>query len=1330
MHLFDHGCYANASESGNCATDRDRGCSYIRGKVALVLPLDVLISVCGHCVPDGDRGCNANLPNTGNGRSDKGCGCYVNRWMGKDSKLWSFGLGSTYNIMATICGHNPMLELELLESTLAHNSPQGGMRSRDGLSHTTGLRSNMIEWDQGCKGKLIGSGCCGPAPTILTWINLPKPDVIVLLRKMVGCWAVIELRMLSLMTRPKLSKLCIIDFADYGTLLAALTRLVESLLLCWDGVKASLNGGSPLDVSKKHASRCIVANLVTPWCNKVTKGRLILSRNYLNNGNKSPGCGKQFCMVAARLANKGSNWDSVGRLNIAINEKMWCTVGFNRINSCSASYVRGCSGKLAETGICKPSHGNWLGPGLPRWEIITPFKGEEGCRAFIVKSLLSLLRVPQVTRETTYLKTLMETSNSDQFRNCGLACSILMDSVMPKRALTDFLFKIVDCLTFNGLCILSRNGRSLGNRAKCPPWISLSLRNICDGKRDISIFLLLYLSFWVLYSSWIFGSKETPLINQGNTCLAAFFVDCPTLMADPTNELAKKIEGLHFTEEELQGVAEIYELDNEPIEWEEKWVVGKLVSPRIVDGPQLIIVYFSVWKKQPLEDAASLGPNMFLFKFRKVEDKDFVLGRCPWTFDGELLALKPFDRLLTPKEYNFHPLPIWIRIYDVPLGYMNSKAGETIGNKIESHIATDLRDEMGCAGEYLRLRIEINSSKPLKRCTVLGRLMKSGQPRVCMIKYERLPWFCFYCGIIGHEHQLCPEKPEGNSPPFQYGDWLRVEASNTIVVSKRKSRPGIVYAPKCESDGNVKGLNDKDNGAINENAVDGGTMVEHKRGTKEEASKAKEDGLDVISDQLGPLTTPKAKAKNAKRSFKEKGDGTNLKKLKKDKLGPCPTSNVLVNRMKWLMVGCIVENQSVFVPGRLISDNVIIANELFHYLNGSKNGPNKGAAIKLDMEKAYDRVEWHFLPDIMSKMGFADKWIDSIMRCVTTVSFYLKINGEISESFRPSRGLRQGDPLSPYLFLLCTQGLSALLIKEQREGRIRGVRASQKGPRINHLLYADDCLLFIKNSEKEARRLKEVLTIYEASSGQKINVDKSSIYFSNGMCEQSKTDIKLILNMREDVVLGQYLELPLIVGKSKMEAFKFLIENVEKRSCNWSKNLLSYGGREIFIKSVAQGILAYAMCCFLLLDCILDPMVTTIRNFWWSGRHKERGWSHVAWHNLCKPMVAGGLGFRDLKKFNLALLAKQVWRLLCNKESLCFKVLSAKYFPQGDVLLAKQGDKASYVWNNIFKAKESFKDGFHWRLGVNSDVRMFKDKMHHKANLLTLCDWLRIVQGP
>ncbi|KAL4271357.1 hypothetical protein GQ457_13G012300 [Hibiscus cannabinus] len=403
------------------------------------------------------------------------------------------------------------------------------------------------------------------------------------------------------------------------------------------------------------------------------------------------------------------------------------------------------------------------------------------------------------------------------------------------------------------------------------------------------------------------------------------------------------------------------------------------------------------------------------------------------------------------------------------------------------------------------------------------------------------------------------------------------------------------------------------------------------------------------------------------------------------------------------------ENQSDFVPGRILSDNILIAHELLHYLKGFKNGPNKGAAVKLDMEKAYDRVEWHFINDVMEKMGFAASWIDLIMNCVTSVSFCIKVNGHVSDFFRPSRGLRKGDPLSPYLFLFCTQGLSALLLKEQSLGNIKGVRASQNGPRITHLLYADDCLLFLKNSADQARRLKDILSCYEGSSGQKVNVEKSYIYFSNGMTDESKREISSVLNMREELEVGNYLGLPLIVGKSKLQALGFLTEKVDKRVNGWTKNLLSFGGREVLLKAVAQALPAYAMSCFMLPECILEPITITMRRYWWSGRANARGWAHVAWNKVYRPKLLGGIGLRDLHLFNLAMLAKQIWRLLTCKNSLCFKVISAKYFLGGNILEARRGDKPSFIWSGLYKMKEEFSQGFWWRPGMHSEIKMFKD---------------------
>lgn len=127
-------------------------------------------------------------------------------------------------------------------------------------------------------------------------------------------------------------------------------------------------------------------------------------------------------------------------------------------------------------------------------------------------------------------------------------------------------------------------------------------------------------------------------------------------------------------------------------------------------------------------------------------------------------------------------------------------------------------------------------------------------------------------------------------------------------------------------------------------------------------------------------------------------------------------SKVLQNRLKPILNAIILENQSAFVPNQLITDNVLVAFKIMHYLKNKRDGKDKYMTVKLDMSKAYNQVEWGFLCNIMTKMGFNDKWISLIMNCISLVSYSILINGVSQGCISPSRRLRQRDALSPYFF--------------------------------------------------------------------------------------------------------------------------------------------------------------------------------------------------------------------------------------------------------------------------------------------------------------------------
>ena len=221
---------------------------------------------------------------------------------------------------------------------------------------------------------------------------------------------------------------------------------------------------------------------------------------------------------------------------------------------------------------------------------------------------------------------------------------------------------------------------------------------------------------------------------------------------------------------------------------------------------------------------------------------------------------------------------------------------------------------------------------------------------------------------------------------------------------------------------------------------------------------------------------------------------------------------------------------------------------------------------------------------------------------VKTVSYSVLVNGEPKGMIKPTRGIRQGDPLSPFLFLLCTKGLHGLFSQAVGQREIHGYSLCKNCPKLTHLFFADDSLLFCRSTPQECDKVLELLNTYSKYSGQHINKSKTTIFFSKSITLERKQYIKNALGVSKIRSYEKYLGLPSLIGRRKKASFEYIKERVWKKLQGWGGKFLSQAGREVLIKVVVQAILTYTMSCFKLPVGLCNEIEGLIRKFWWGQR--------------------------------------------------------------------------------------------------------------------------------
>jgi len=347
-------------------------------------------------------------------------------------------------------------------------------------------------------------------------------------------------------------------------------------------------------------------------------------------------------------------------------------------------------------------------------------------------------------------------------------------------------------------------------------------------------------------------------------------------------------------------------------------------------------------------------------------------------------------------------------------------------------------------------------------------------------------------------------------------------------------------------------------------------------------------------------------------------------------------TKVLSCRMKKVLAMVIDDCQSAFLSDRGLMDSVVMENEILEEI---RRKTKSGVCFKVDFEKAYDSVRWSFFLDMLRRLGFPTNgyyWLKGVW----SRHRYLYWSTEApTEEFKPSRGLRQGNPLAPFLFLVVAEGLAGMVRQALRMDVLRGVKVGMNSFECCLIQFADDTLFMCEDSFDNIFAIKAILQCFELASSLKVKFHKSKLarisVDSYAMSTYAKT-----LNCNIMSLPFQYLGVQVGGNPRKKQFWEPIKRKIEARLSSWKGRFLSMAGQICLLKLVFTAIPLFYLSIFKAPAAVCNRIRSIQRKFLWDWGRQNKSISWVSWDNVCKPLQEGGLGVKEIRSFNSDVLVK------------------------------------------------------------------------------------------